>query len=44
MGNIMPTFIANRPFIFSIVDQVTGEILFAGRFMGSNANNPTSSA
>ncbi|XP_071654183.1 uncharacterized protein [Temnothorax longispinosus] len=34
MGNIMPTFIANRPFIFAIVDLVTSEVLFAGRFMG----------
>lgn len=33
MGETMPTFIANRPFIFAIVDLVTTETLFAGRFI-----------
>lgn len=31
MANIAPAFIANRPFIFAIVDLVTSETLFAGR-------------
>ncbi|KYM94473.1 Serpin B3, partial [Cyphomyrmex costatus] len=39
MANIVPTFIANRPFIFIIVDLITSETLFAGRFMGPNADN-----
>ncbi|XP_012528497.1 uncharacterized protein LOC105832254 [Monomorium pharaonis] len=43
MANMVPTFTANRPFIFAIVDVVTSETLFAGRFMGPNANNSRSS-
>lgn len=43
MANMAPTFIANRPFIFAIVDLVTSETLFAGRFMGPNAGNSRSS-
>ncbi|XP_011685298.1 PREDICTED: heparin cofactor 2-like isoform X2 [Wasmannia auropunctata] len=39
MANMAPTFRANRPFIFAIVDLVTSETLFAGRFMGPNAGN-----
>lgn len=44
MGNMVPTFVANRPFIFVIVDLLTTESLFGGRYMGPNAGNPTSSA
>ncbi|KYQ54644.1 Serpin B3, partial [Trachymyrmex zeteki] len=39
MANMVPTFIVNRPFIFAIVDLATSETLFAGRFMGPNADN-----
>ncbi|XP_011879335.1 PREDICTED: uncharacterized protein LOC105568344 [Vollenhovia emeryi] len=42
MANMAPTFVANRPFIFAIVDLVTSETLFAGRFMGPYARNPRS--
>ncbi|XP_012064085.1 PREDICTED: uncharacterized protein LOC105627412 [Atta cephalotes] len=39
MANMVSTFIVNRPFMFAIVDLVTSETLFAGRFMGPNADN-----
>jgi len=39
MGNMAPNFVANRPFIFAIVDLVTSETLFAGRFMGPTVGN-----
>jgi len=43
MASMTPIFIANRPFIFIIVDLETSEALFAGRFMGPNAGNTKSS-
>lgn len=36
------TFIANRPFIFAIVDVPTGETLFAGRVMDPSAKSSSS--
>lgn len=39
MANTAPVFIANRPFIFAIVDLVTSETLFAGRVMDPSMSN-----
>ncbi|KAL6427473.1 hypothetical protein ACFW04_008768 [Cataglyphis niger] len=39
MANTAPVFIANRPFIFAIVDLVTSETLFAGRVMDPSTSN-----
>ncbi|XP_012225010.1 uncharacterized protein Spn27A [Linepithema humile] len=39
MANMASTFIANRPFMFTIVDLVTSETMFAGRFMGPATDN-----
>ncbi|CAL1688366.1 unnamed protein product [Lasius platythorax] len=39
MANMAPAFIANRPFIFAIVDLVTSETLFAGRVMDPSMSN-----
>ncbi|XP_032678780.1 uncharacterized protein LOC116847660 [Odontomachus brunneus] len=36
------TFIANRPFIFAIVDVLTGETLFAGRLIDPTTNSSSS--
>ncbi|XP_029156604.1 uncharacterized protein LOC114929280 isoform X2 [Nylanderia fulva] len=38
MANVAPAFIANRPFIFAIVDLVTSETLFAGRVIDPSTN------
>ncbi|XP_011638346.1 uncharacterized protein LOC105428007 [Pogonomyrmex barbatus] len=43
MGGMLPSFRANRPFIFVIVDLATSETLFAGRFLGPNMGNSRSS-
>ncbi|KAM0725674.1 Serine protease inhibitor 2 [Formica fusca] len=39
MANTAPAFIANRPFIFAIVDLGTSETLFAGRVMDPSSNS-----
>jgi len=39
IGSTTPTFLANRPFMFAIIDIGTSETLFIGRFMGPAANN-----
>ncbi|KAL0100192.1 hypothetical protein PUN28_019549 [Cardiocondyla obscurior] len=44
MANMAVTFIANRPFIFTIVDILTSETLFAGRYIGPDAGNSINSA
>ncbi|MCK4550070.1 MAG: serpin family protein, partial [Candidatus Krumholzibacteria bacterium] len=37
---IVPVFDANRPFIFAIVDEPTGTIMFIGRVMEANGGPP----
>jgi len=39
IASTTPTFLANRPFMFAIIDLGTSETLFVGRFMGPAANN-----
>ncbi|EZA57928.1 hypothetical protein X777_01942 [Ooceraea biroi] len=42
IASTTPTFVANRPFIFAIVDLATSETLFVGRYMGPAASNSRS--